>query len=112
MKPADALRLPCARVTDEQRKHVAHGLQVLEEGFPKAMSRGGMSFDLNGDPVVIGELARLCALDGWLTRVETDMEPSRTQPGKMFLRGFKLILTPPPAAYAEADAEIAKEALS
>lgn len=107
MKPSQALRLPCAELTDEQRKHVADAIEMLEGLYPQSMTRAGMSVDIMaGDMVVLSELQRHCNAEGWLTHVQPNILPPRVHGGKPMLVGFKLTLTPPPGAYDEVDAEL------
>jgi hypothetical protein len=107
MRPADALRLPRARLTDEQRKTVAKAIEMMESLFEKGMTRSGLSVDMQcNDLVVVNELERNYKRDGWLTSVVPDWEPPRIRGGAPTLKGFKMILAPPPAAYDEADEEI------
>lgn len=107
MKPADALRLPRARLTDEQRKAVARAVEMLEGLYEQFMTRSGMSVDMQcDDPVVLHELERHCRNgEGWVTQVLPDWIPPRVQGGRPTLRGFKMLLTPPQEAYLEVDAE-------
>lgn len=106
MRPADALRLPRARLTEDQRKVIAVAVQMLEGIYEKHMMRSGISVDMQcDDPVVLHELERHCKGEGWITNVVPDWVAPRVSGGRPTLRGFKLLLTPPQSAYDEADAE-------
>lgn len=107
MKPAEALRLPRARLTDEQRKTANKAIEMLEGLYGSHMTRSGMSLDMRcDDPVVLYELERHCSKnEGWITQVYPDWSPPRVAGGRPELRGFKMILTPPQSAYDEVDAE-------
>lgn len=106
MKPADALRLPRARLNDEQRKAIAKAIELLEGLYEQAMSRAGITVDMRCDDlVVLIELERHCKNEGWITRVEPDWRPPRVQGGAPTLVGFKMHLTPPMSAYNDVDAE-------
>ena len=111
MKPADALRLPNARLTTEQRRTIAKAIGLLEGLFEKSMTRSGISVDMQCDDLtVLYELERHCKNEGWITHTAADWVPPRIQGGQPTLRGFRLMLTPPLEAYKEADAETAKTA--
>ncbi len=106
MKPADALRLPKARLTDDQRKAFAKAVEMLEGLYEQFMSRSGISVDMQCDEhVVLSELERYCKNEGWVTQVYPDWSPPRIRGGAPTLRGFKMILVPPQSAYDEVDKE-------
>ena len=111
MKPADALRLPNARLTVDQRNTVARAIELLEDLYARSMTRSGISVDMQCDDLVIlYELERHCRSEGWITYTAPDWTPPRIQGGQPTLHGFKLTLTPPREAYEEVDAETAKTA--
>lgn len=106
MKPADALRLPRARLTDDQRKTVAKAIEMLESLYEPHMRRSGMEVAMQCDDfIVLHELEHHCKNEGWLTQVFPDWEPPRIKGGPPTLKGFKMALTPPQSAYDEVDAE-------
>lgn len=106
MKPTDALRLPRARLTDDQRKTTAKAVEMLEALYGEHMTRIGISVDMQcDDPVVLHELERHCKNEGWLAQIVPDWAPPRIKGGQPTLMGFKMILTPPQNAYDEVDAE-------
>lgn len=107
MKPADALRLPKARLTEDQRKTVTQAIEMLEGLYEPYMSRAGITVDMQcDDPVVLHELERHCRnVEGWITQVVPDWAPPRINGGRPTLKGFKMVLTPPQSAYDEVDAE-------
>jgi hypothetical protein len=106
VKPADALRLPRARLTDDQRKATAKAIELLEGLYEQSMSRAGVIIDMRCDDfTVLLELQRHCEAEGWLTQVAPDWQPPHVQGGRPALRGFKMNLTPPRSAYDAVDAE-------
>jgi len=106
VKPTDALRLPRARLTDDQRKSIAKAIEMLEDLYEKFMSRSGITIDMQCDDfIVLYELERHCKSGGWITQVSPDWTPPRLRGGKPTLQGFKMILTPPLSAYDEVDKE-------
>lgn len=106
MKPADALRLPKARLTDDQRKAITKAIGMLEGVYEQGMSRAGISVDMQCDDVIVLiELERHCKNEGWLTQITPDWRPPRVQGGPPTLVGFKMQLAPPLSAYNDVDAE-------
>ena len=106
MKPVDALRLPGARLTNDQRTSIAKAIEILESLYESGMKRSGLSVDMRcGDFVVLYELERHCKSEGWLTQVFPDWNPPHISGAAPTLKGFKMILTPPQSAYEEVDAE-------
>ncbi len=106
MKPTDALRLPRARLTEEQRRSVIKALEILEGLYELHMTRAGISINMQCDePVVLHEVDLRCKREGWITQVLPDWEPPRIRGGAPTLKGFKMLLTPPQGAYDEVDAE-------
>lgn len=106
MRPADALRLPGAKLTGEQRKTTARAVEMLEALYKEHMTRAGMSVDMQcDDPVVLHELDRYCRSEGWLTQVIPNWVPPLVKGAAPTLKGFKMLLTPPLNAYDEVDAE-------
>lgn len=106
MKPANALRLPKARLTDEQRKTIAKAIEMLEGLYESHMTRSGMSVAMQCDDlVVLRELERHCKNEGWIAQIYPDWGSPRVMGGAPTLKGFKMDLTPPQSAYDEIDAE-------
>ncbi len=106
MKPTDALRLPRARLTDDQRKSIAKAIEMLEVLFEQHMQRWGISVDMQcDDPIVLHELERYCKSDGWTTQIAPDWVPPRIRGGAPTMKGFKMLLIPPQSAYDEVDKE-------
>ena len=106
MKPADALRLPKARLTDDQRKTIAKAIEMLETLYEPNMTRAGITIAMQcDDSIVLYELERHCKRGGWITHVMPNWEPPRIKGGSPLLNGFKMTLTPPQSAYDEIDAE-------
>ncbi len=104
MRPVDALRLPRARLTDDQRKTIAKAVEMLENLYDEAMTRSGIVVAMQCDDlVVLHELERHCRNEGWIARTEPDWEPPRVRGAPPVLKGFKLFLSPPQSAYDEAD---------
>jgi hypothetical protein len=100
----EALRLPIAALTAEQRASVSRVLELMERHVVQRMSSVGVQFEIyETDGPVIGAVTTELRRLGWNPRFMPLMKPSAISGAQNQHVGFTVVLIPSDAAIDEAD---------
>ena len=92
---SDALRLPCAQLTENDREIVDKLLREIEEGIRTRMRRNGFDFQTNNtNPAAMFEVVCVLQDHGFAVNCQLLAQPPRLQGGQPTHVGYALSVVP------------------